>query len=205
MERMAPTHRRLAWAAGGSVAVAASAVVARRGVASWETSTFRTVNHLPDGLAPAVWVPMQLGALGAPLAIAAVLASTDNRRAAVQTAAAGVLAWSAAKAVKRVVDRERPGTHMSDTELRIGSADHGLGFPSGHAAVATIVGLSAGTYLGPSSALVALGVPTMVGLSRIYVGAHYPLDVVGGFGLGVAAWFVTELAVSEVAAIRRTE
>ena len=62
----------------------------------------------------------------------------------------------------------------------------GLGYPSGHAGVAVVLGVAAWPHLGRRArCLVATGVP-IVGLTRMYVGAHLPLDVVSGAALGLA-------------------
>ncbi|MCA1657062.1 MAG: phosphatase PAP2 family protein, partial [Actinobacteria bacterium] len=64
----------------------------------------------------------------------------------------------------------------------------GLGYLSGHAAVAVAVALGTAALprlRGPGRAAVLAAVP-VVGLCRIYVGAHLPLDVLGGAALGLA-------------------
>lgn len=59
-------------------------------------------------------------------------------------------------------------------------------FPSAHAAnMAALVGL-AGMLGGWRVALALMGLPFLVGLSRIYVGVHYPSDVAGGWVIGWA-------------------
>lgn len=60
-------------------------------------------------------------------------------------------------------------------------------FPSGHAASA-VAGAITLSWVWPHGRLVLWPLATLVALSRIYVGVHYPLDVLGGV-LGVAcAW-----------------
>lgn len=135
---------------------------------------------------------MQLGALGAPLAIGAAMAVRGDARRGVTVAVAGTVAWIAAKAVKRVVSRERPSAHIEQTHLRTGAADEGLGFPSGHAAVAVCVASALGGA--PASATI----PLAVGVARVYVGAHYPLDVIGGWALGGVISPVVSAAIDAV-------
>jgi undecaprenyl-diphosphatase len=90
-----------------------------------------------------------------------------------------------------------------------------LGFPSGHATSIATFGVSAIHLLGGSSlpraprrvvqGLVALLI-LAVGLARIFAGAHWPVDVLGGFALGasVAAgsawWDATHPEASRVGA-----
>jgi undecaprenyl-diphosphatase len=84
--------------------------------------------------------------------------------------------------VKRLVRRGRP-VAVGPVKVR-GQAQSGDGFVSGHAAVS--VTLAAGVMrsfprLDPVLAVLA----STVGLSRMYVGAHLPLDVLGGAALGL--------------------
>jgi membrane-associated phospholipid phosphatase len=56
----------------------------------------------------------------------------------------------------------------------------GLGYPSGHA------GVAAWPHLGRRARCLVATVVPIVGLTRMYVGAHIPLDVVSGAALGLA-------------------
>lgn len=171
--------------------IGGATATARHGVPVWDAALFRSVNGLPDALAPIVWGPMQVGALASPLVIAGWLAGRGRRPEAGLVAATGVSAWAIAKGVKRAVARGRPGDHLDGVQLRVGSADHGLGYPSGHAAVAVTIATALGRAR-PPWRLALLAIAGVVGLSRIYVGAHYPLDVVGGWALGFLVAGVSE-------------
>lgn len=163
-----------------------TATAARRQHAgSGESRAFRAVNELPDSLYPPAWLVMQLGAFGtAPSAAGAAWLSGD-RELAGRLLADGVGAWALAKLVKQVVRRPRPAMLLPGTRSR-GRRATGLGYLSGHAAVAAALGAAALPRLGPAGrALVLVAVP-VVGLTRIYAGAHLPLDVVGGTALGLA-------------------
>ena len=70
-----------------------------------------------------------------------------------------------------------------------GHHDNGLGFVSGHAAVAVAIATLIAPYLDRRLRWVAVLVATLVGVSRLYVGAHLPFDVIGGAALGFG-WFV---------------
>lgn len=170
--------------AAESAALVGSSMIARSGVPAWDEALFRKINALPQTLAPIVWVPMQAGAVGSPIAVGVFLLLGGRKREAVRVAVTGIAVWGAAKGLKRVVGRGRPGEHIEATALRIGSADKGLGFPSGHAAVAValVAGVEPDGGLALASAGLALALA--VGFSRIYVGAHYPLDILGGYILG---------------------
>ncbi len=82
---------------------------------------------------------------------------------------------------------------MSDITAR-GKPAGGNGFVSGHAAVSTALALELCEALdGPTRAL-PLIVPPLVGFARVYVGAHLPLDVVGGAAL---AWGLRHTLVQD--------
>jgi membrane-associated phospholipid phosphatase len=168
----------------GAMAVGWSIRTARAGIPPWDVAGFRAINGLPGWLSPIVWGPMQAGALASPLVVAGAVALRGDRRTAARIATTGVTAWGIAKVVKGSVERGRPGDREASTVLRLGSADHGYGYPSGHAAVAATLAVALPGGAGRSIALGATVLAGIVGISRIYVGAHYPLDVLGGWALG---------------------
>lgn len=150
-----------------------------------ETSVFRAVNGLPDALYRPAWLVMQAGnVVAAPVAGALALRAGRPRLAA-RLVLSGFATWALAKVFKRVYRRPRPAGLVDDVHCR-GPEPSGLGYVSGHAGVATGIVVALLPELGPRGrAAVAVLAPT-VGLCRMYVGAHLPLDVVGGAALGVA-------------------
>jgi undecaprenyl-diphosphatase len=177
------TGRRLgaAWLPFGATVLA----VHSRKVAHWEEHVAGRVNQLPDALHGPLWVVMQSGALAAPPVAAAVALATGRRQAAGRLAVSGLSAYYVAKAVKRWIGRGRPVDFLPATIVR-GQPATGNGFVSGHAAVSTALALEAWRTLDGPARAVPLTVAPVVGLARIYVGAHLPLDVLGGAALGWA-------------------
>lgn len=151
-----------------------------------ETWAFQRVNRLPDGLLPPAWLLMQAGTLGAVPVSAAVAYRLGRPRLSGHLLASGFTAWALAKVVKRYVQRPRPAALILDTRIR-GSEASGLGYVSGHAGVVTAMGMAVLPVLGRDGRAVVACLIGAVGLGRVYVGAHLPLDVVGGVALGVVA------------------
>ncbi len=170
----------------GAVVVLFTAVAAHGNrVGACEERTFRAINGLPDALYPPGWVVMQLGSLGAAPATAGAAWLAGDRKLAGHLLAGGSVTWMFATGVKRVVGRDRPASLLPGTRHR-GGAAAGLGYLAGHAGVAYALGAAALPRLSRPGRVLVLGAAPTVALTRVYVGAHLPLDIVGGAALGLA-------------------
>ena len=184
-----PVGRDALLATAGFAAFTGGAVLARKPeVSDAERQVFAAVNGLPAVAHVPVWAVMQLGSLGGVFATAGVLARTGHPRIATRAAVWGTATWLSAKAVKRLVRRARPGGVL-DVARVLGREQGGLGYPSGHAAVAATLGAVVVPVLPPRWRSAGWAAALAVGPARVFVGAHLPLDVAGGiaFGVGVAA------------------
>ena len=78
----------------------------------------------------------------------------------------------------------------------------GLGFPSGHAAVAAALAAAAGPYLSRPARRLTGATVALVSVARLHVGTHLSLDVVGGAAVG---WVVAaiHLALGAPEVVRR--
>jgi undecaprenyl-diphosphatase len=126
---------------------------------------------------------MQLGALAAIPVASGVAAATGHHTLSRRMLGTGITTWLIAKVVKRLVGRGRPDGLMPRVRVR-GRAATGEGFLSGHAGIATALATAA-MPMYPDLRLPLAGLAATVGVARIYVGAHLPLDVVGGAALGL--------------------
>lgn len=181
-----------------AIVIVGGGLVARDGVPEIERDVFEIINQMPAGLHPVLWAPMQIGSLGGGLLAAAALGAA-TKRWLVGAAGVGavVSAWVGAKLIKDVVNRSRPFELIVDTVVRDGNGT-GLGYVSGHTAVAFAIYAVAAPHLGRGWRAVALGLAVLVGVARIYVGAHLPLDVVGGAGLGMLVGAALRAAESTI-------
>jgi undecaprenyl-diphosphatase len=170
---------------GTTVLVGSAVIASQRHIEPVESDLFRFVNRLPVAASVPLRIIMQAGALGASFVTAGLALVARRPRLARDLAVSGTLAWWLAKLVKAIVARDRPGKLLDDVRFH-GSEATGLGFPSGHAAVSAALATAAGPYLPPAARGVAWAVAGLVGLSRVYVGAHLPIDVLGGTPLGWA-------------------
>ena len=90
--------------------------------------------------------------------------------------------------LKKFFKRPRPFTRLQDSLLAFVPADE-FSMPSGHAAAAALFAWQIAHYY-PEFWLVAFCWPLLVGLSRVVLGVHYPLDILGGYFLGAVSSFL---------------
>lgn len=192
-------------AALGLAVVALSYAVAQGSPGRWEATVVRGAAGVWDVVGVPARVVMQLGTAGGVAAIAVVTgwvaarteaerptpspasARSPWRRAlagprlpAVAVLAGGLLSLLVCNRFKGLVERPRP------VNVRLREAQDGFGYPSSHTATAFGAAVVL-TFLVPRRWRWApLAVAAVVGLTRMHVGVHYPLDVVGGALIGLA-------------------
>ncbi len=201
-----------------AAAVAGFAVIFQVSTITHETGTlavdrwaFHVVDSLRGGaLTDVAKVITDLGSAPAMLAVALLgcaAFAVRGRWAAVVVLVAGlILTTIAVDIIKAAVDRPRPADPLIDTSRS--------SYPSGHAAHAVVY-----TYLAFAAAFggrvplakrtaVIVGgivVTALVGISRVYLHAHYASDVFGGWAVGVAVFSLLSAAALVVTHLRKTD
>jgi undecaprenyl-diphosphatase len=177
----------LAVALVGLLVVAVCAVIVRDGtVSAAERDVFHGINDLPEWLYRVFWPFQQFGNIViAVLAGIVVAACLRQWWVAGAIVVAAVLKLVLERAVKEIVQRSRPGTSIGEITMRGDVSAGGLSFVSGHAVIVTAVAGLLTPILPRRWKWVPWVFVAGNGLARIYVGAHNPLDIVGGVGVGL--------------------
>jgi membrane-associated phospholipid phosphatase len=175
-----------------------SRVAAIRGaVDPREEDLFRAANRADDRIRLPVRVVMQAGTYGTVPASAGLVLALGRRRLAGQLAVTGTAAWLLAKAAKPMAARARPDRLLEGVSTRE-SIGGDLGWLSGHVAVSTALGLTLSPALPWIGRAMLAGAVVTTAFGRMYVGAHLPLDLVGGAGLGMMVAVAVRLAFERI-------
>ncbi len=186
--RWSPARWLVLALAGLALLAVCSAVVAGGTVSRPEREAFLWVNRLPDGLESPLWIFQQAGnVVVATLVTAAVGLVVRNRRLVPAAALAAASKLVLERIVKLIVERPRPGTSIGDQAILRGHVPvDGLSFVSGHATITTAMAVLLTATLPVRWRAVPWVFVALNGLGRVHAGAHNPLDIVGGVGLGLA-------------------
>ncbi len=177
------------------VVLALSTLAAKAELSDAEVAVFRAINELPQGIRPVVWPVMQYGTFITIPALAVIALLFRRFRLAVAMLLAGVGVYLLAIVVKSIVERGRPAALLTGVEEREVFGQGSLGFPSGHAAVAAALTVVVAAHLSVRWAIAALVLGFVVLFGRMYVGAHLPLDIVGGAALGAVVGSIVNLLI----------
>jgi membrane-associated phospholipid phosphatase len=198
----------------GRDAVTATAATAVTALCSWavssgevgpaETAVFRWVNGWPDALEGPLWVVQLGGVIAMPLLVAVPALLLRRWRLALALVLLVPLKLLVhGEVIKGLVQRGRPGSTIPDAVLRdVPSA--GDAYPSGHAVVAAGIVVLLAPYVRRRWLAVLAALALLVCVSRVYLGGHAPLDVVGGAATGVAIGAALNLVIGVPAPRRPT-
>ncbi len=133
-----------------------------------------------------MWLATQVGNMVTAFVLAGLLFVLDMRRLAMEIILGTLTLWLLVETIKALTDRARPFLDLGEARI-IGWRERGRSFPSGHTAqIFFLVTLFSHQFHPDPAATIALfAVAALVGFTRMYVGAHYPRDVLGGAVLGL--------------------
>jgi len=175
---------------------AGCAVIAADGwVGQGERAVFHAINGLPGWLYQSMLAAQYLGVLAMPLVVAAGALVWRRWRLAAALVLVVPCKLVLERVAKLLVHRQRPGTTVPDAILR-GVPDGGLSFTSGHAIVTFAIAGLLVLVLPRRWGVVALVLAACNALARVYLGAHNPLDVVGGAAIGLAIAAVLDMILN---------
>lgn len=182
-------HRRrgdiVAAAVALAMLIAATLMALGDNVSQWEISVFRFVNDWPNFVLPIIWPFMQYGGFATIPIVSAIAFYFKRKRLAIKLLGGGVGIYLAAIVIKNFVERGRPVDFLSGVNSREIFTGGSFGFTSGHAAVAATIVTYTLVYLPRGWRIASIAVLGIVAIGRLYVSAHFPLDIIGGAALGV--------------------
>ena len=157
--------------------------------------TLFNMRGYPRWLDRFMWIATQLGNMLAAFIIAFLLFILNYRRLAIEIIFGTLTLWLLVEIIKALSDRDRPFLTLDKTRV-IGWREKGDSFPSGHTTQTFfLMTLFIHRFqLGMGESIALYGVAALVGFTRIYVGAHYPRDVVAGVVLG-SVWGILAMLV----------
>lgn len=180
---------------GAGVAFARMSALSR-----FEVDLFHFVNDLPDAFRIPFETVMQLGTIWAVIVVAVLALAFRRWWMALSVALAGFTGDVGSHVLRHVVGRGRPLDLLPHVIVR-GPRITGFGYPSGHTTVAAALAASVVPYLPRPARRTAWVAVVFVVIARVYVGAHFPLDVVGGFAFGSAVGAIVNLAIGTPARV----
>jgi membrane-associated phospholipid phosphatase len=137
-----------------------------------------------------MWGATQIGNGLSGFALAGLVYLIGYRLVAVELTLGIITLWITVEIIKALTDRSRPYLSLDDTKI-VGWRERGRSFPSGHTSQTFFMMLflaqafDLSVFAGFTLFLVAI----VVGFTRIYVGVHYPRDVLAGAILG-SVWSI---------------
>ena len=172
---------------------------------AWDHAAVAASQRLRWEPLTAVFVLLSAAWIKGPIIVACGAVADVRRRhvlpcGAVCGLTAVVLAAALVDLVKGLVDRVRPPLADPSITALVNVPDS-ASFPSGHTATAFAAAVAVGA-LHPRLRVPLIALAAFVGVSRVYLGVHFWVDVLAGAALGIAVGLAAAAAVRWLAALR---
>ncbi len=160
------------------------ALLASRGpqLSTWEADIFWAIYRLPEFLYPFFYAVTQLGSIYVLGGLLVFYLFRQRYHIVIRLLMVGTMAYLLAGFAKNLWGRARPHELLEGVTTL--DFIQGPGFPSGHVALAVALALTVAYYLPRTYYWVPIIWITGVALSRMYLGVHVPLDLLGGIAIG---------------------
>lgn len=155
---------------------------------------FTAINqNLPSRIGNTALIYMEIGSVAGAILIVLVLLLLRKYAIALALTAANVISVLLANGIKLFTQFNRPFIALKDTAIVRTPIEDAVsavrlndsGFPSGHTAAVVIIATLIWPYLTTSLRVLSCILIALVGLGRVYAGVHFPIDIIGGIGLGL--------------------
>ncbi len=155
---------------------------------AWAFLFFNLRGYRPLWMDRLMWGFTQIGNSLTTIALALIFFLVGDRLLAYALALGTLTLWMMVELIKALVRRRRPFLRLTEARV-VGHRESGRSFPSGHTSQVFFVATLLSNYFQVSMWALSLLYATalLVGLTRLYVGVHYPRDVLAGMILG-SAW-----------------
>jgi len=159
---------------------------------SWESNFFRSFYDMPLAWKNTMLIISMSASVWMVILVIACLYTRQKIKLARFMAGLALVTFGITELLKILIARPRPYIGLNSVISRGGTVA-GMGFPSGHTTIATVIGLSLSFLLPKNIRWLVFVWIGMVGVSRMYLGVHAPLDIVGGVMLGTIIVLIAKI------------